>query len=77
MNDTGRLGPVTRGLLAMQDKLMRDLPLSAVGREPRYYTTLRQLTFLKGHDIELMDHGAVLQTSTSRLWPAGGIGQGT
>jgi ribonuclease HI len=58
LNDEGRLGVVTRSMLHLQSYYAGECAVHKVGRDSRFFTTLKQLALLREAGIALTDHGA-------------------
>jgi ribonuclease HI len=68
LNDTGRLGTVTRALMNLQGKTVGDMAAALHPRYLRLHTTLRQLAMVTQNDMVLMDKGTELTMQPNGLW---------
>lgn len=68
LNDQGRLGAVTRGLLKMQNERAGDMIKEDNGKQGRFYMALKQLAMCQDNSLQVVDEGTEMQLHHNELW---------
>ena len=68
MNDTERLGAVTKGLLFLQNERAGDLMKDTMNSQGKFYTGLRQLALCEKYGINIIHKGMKMDINKNELW---------